>query len=406
MFHYFCAAGADAGAVAFFSLGVALLFARDAFRGRRGFAVAGGIALGLGGIWRSHAEYSALIFIALYFAFYERSLKSLLFTLGGFAMPSSLQWFAMAAGGAESHHAVFSYYIWNLMYPINWYHAADVAPPASALALILRDPPLFAGHYLSLLTISLLPVAAAPAFFAAIVLGQCRKAALHPGEPEGIKRGPDYAAPENCARLFRACTIWCAFSVSYCCMVAAGASSRALLLPVPLTFFFLAASLIIPVARFPSRQRRSILVCAGIGLVMIVFVQRDVHKVRLWRETALAYEAVESAAMQAGVTRAGEIFSTDFDLYFHRLRPFRPIMNGGWLKFRIYRSNGLLPDFNISSGDALREDCLKYQVKCLCLSKDAAKASPFLGNLYACPGSSPQFRPVKEIGEEKLFCVR
>ncbi len=139
---------------------------------------------------------------------------------------------------------------------------------------------------------------------------------------------------------------------------------------------------------------------------MLVFVERDVHKIRLWRETARTYAAVESAAIEAGATRAGEIFTTDFDLYFHRLRPFRPIMNGGWLKFSIYRSNGLLPDFDIASGETLRADCLKYRVKCLCLSKEAAGASPFLGSLYTCPGGSPQFRLVNAIGEEKLYVVQ
>jgi hypothetical protein len=358
-FFYANAGGGDPAAVAFFAAGAGLLFYAfaDPARSRSAwFHTSAGYLIGLAALFRYHALVGGGMLLLALFVVFPRHWKSLALAAAGTAAGYCPQWivnFAAGRGPLETQFGPMNVY--DLMYGLNWYRITELKLPGVA-ALISADPGRFLARYL-------------PAFWAF-------KQAYGP---------PVLAAllEKNRPRrnMFRALALW---TLIYFAAFSATTSGRQILLPLPFSMLALGVSLHLLWARFsvlPPRARAA-LAAACLAALPALSVWRDVSAARDRARHRDAYLAIESHLRENGCSRASQIFSTDFDMYFRALPPLIPYFNGGAPRLGTYRYNEEFPEFPVDGEEAFVSACRRRGVRYVVLNANGRRLSAFLGDVY------------------------
>ncbi len=168
LFNYVNVGGADPGSIAFFSIGAGLIVVqvlRETQKRSCACFLAGGIFLGLGGLFRYHVFIGGVLFLLSLIVIYRRKWRSITVAGIGLLLAYSPQWMINIITGHHLFETILGWAnIYNLMYKLDWYHTITLSISSSPIAIILHDPWLFARRFavvfFSCAPAYLLPVAA------------------------------------------------------------------------------------------------------------------------------------------------------------------------------------------------------------------------------------------------------
>ena len=379
-FFYFSTAGADPGSMAFFLSG-AVLAIDSAESASWKTAAAAGVLLGLAALWRYHALIAGALFLAAVAVAYRRGIPPVI-AAGWMALAYSPQVAVNMSLGLSPLHTNHALAVYDMMYGVNWYRLADLQVPSSMSAVILSDPGLFFRHYAK--GVFSLLIYALPALLFTLQ-----------------NRDPKTRAYGLAASLFL---------VGYAFAFGISVGGRAPLLVLPLALIFLGGALsnhydrlrILRSPAFPFWRG-----CAAAGLLLAVgyFAVKDWRAVHLRMKTDRTYRTVERFLKNAGIRNAKEAFTTDFDLYFRAIQPFRPLYNGGWGLVGTYRWKEEFPQASMAGLEAFVSDGRLRKQRYVILNPEASQAAPFLGSLYAHFTPEPGLLPVRRVGDLAIFAI-
>jgi hypothetical protein len=382
-FHYQITPGPDAAAMALFTIGVLLQLGRyhvppsldQKAQSRPApllMSIAGGISMGIGALFRYHVLVASILFLAAIFVVMARERKLTAMCGMSLIVTYAPQVIVNLATGHGPLETSFALNLYNLVYGLNWAHIGELLPLPSAKTIIFDAPLLFITHYLK--------GAAELGIFA---IPPIAYGVLAP--PERKKTG--YA----CA----------AFCILYALFFGISASSRAVLLLIPLSLLFFIKVLFI--AALPFRIRRIAIILTL--LCGCLFLAKDAHKVLFFKEQRDIYRKMEAFFIANGVKKAQEVYGTDCSIYLSKLYPYIPLMNGGWARLGSYRYSDFFPELNIGSIDSFYADCARRRVSYVVLNSDASLVVDFCYDLFIGKIVDRRFTPVLAIGEDKVFRV-
>lgn len=358
MFHYAIVGGGDPGAVAFFTLGAALLLAQLSGLkvGRPRLFFIAGVFMGVAGLFRYHALVANAMFFLAFFVIYPRQWKMLFIAGLGVLAGYSPQWVVNLAAGRGLLETQFGpMNVYFLMHQINWYRVTDLVMPHSSMEIIAADPSLFFRKYLQAF-LSFYP-AYLPPFFAALF------------ERDPIRQ-----------KIARALALWVFL---YFLLFSATVSGRQILLVLPFSFLALGMSLRIlaeKLGRFPRLR----VAAPAVAMFLVLLLQgRIVVYAVEWRASVRdARISVESLLKREGVTRASEVFTSDYNLYFRTLPDYMPYFNGGAPRWGTYLYNETFPEFPVDSGEDFVATCRLRGVRFVILDGGSPELSIPMGKLY------------------------
>lgn len=395
-FFYFTTAGVDPGAMAFFLAGMALLLhaAERAVEGTAGgterapsgrgafkAAMAAGILIGLGGLWRYHALIAGLILVVSVALAYRRIAIPLVAALF-IAVAYSPQALINLSLGLSPLHTNYELAVYDLMHDVNWHALGDIAVQPTMLQVLLSDPALFLRQYAR--GVASLMIYALPALVLVV-----------------MTRDPAHK---------RRATSLGLFLVGYALVFGLSVGGRAPLLVLPLALISCGAVLS---AVFDLRRARAGAgttgvvrgVAAFLAMVFVIFVVKDARALKARVAQAATYRAVERHLIDAGVRDAREVFTTDFDLYFRTIPPYRPRYNGGWGLFGTYRWREEFPQAPTGDLEAFIADNRAHGRRFVILSPQAGKVASFLDEAHTAFAPRSGLVPVRRIGHLSIFVV-
>jgi hypothetical protein len=261
--------------------------------------------------------------------------------------------------GLSPLHTNYELAVYDLMYDVNWHRLGELAMPPTMFEVMLSDPGLFFTRWLR--GFLGLMVYALPA------LGFTALARDAKARQWGLAAS--------------------LFLIGYATVFGVSAGGRAPLLVLPLALIFL-GGLLSRVHDALQEGASSMFTMARIAtpvvllVVLCYFAARDVRVLTVRAETDAVYRDVESFLVAEGVRDARTIFTTDFDLYFREIRPFRPRYNGGWGLFGTYRWLEEFPQAPTTGLDAFLDEARHRDWKYVILSPRAEQAASFLGDVY------------------------
>jgi len=381
LFYYVFVGGADPLSLVLFALGALFLIPalRTEPKGKTGIFIIAGLFFGSGALVRYHVLVGACLLIFCLWVVYRSRWKSLAACAAGMAaayIPQLIVYFLSAPHPV--HFAVMN--IYNLMYPLSWYHTITLALPHSALDLIAGDPLLFVKKYavgVAQHALDFVPPIAAFLF---------------------VK---DTTNKKLCAAL----ALWTA---AYSLFFGAMTSSRSLLLPLPLSFLCCALAVSEALAYIKSKftkRQIAVILAAAFFAPAAVFGLSDAKKTLNRRGEHRVCSAVEACVKELGCGSVAEIFSTDFNLYFRTMPPYSPYMNGGATRWGVYRLNEEYLEFADSTLTAFAAACRKRGVRFVLLTDPCRQRSRALGELFDLPGCSADFAFKNEIDRFKIYMV-
>jgi hypothetical protein len=326
-----------------------------------------GLLFGVSALFRYHALVAAVLLGLALLAVYPRQWKSAFFVAIGTALAYSPQWAVNLLSGHGLMETQFGpMNVYDLMHGLNWYRITSLKLPGSVGHIIASDPGLFARKYLSALWS--FKQAYLPAFFAA-----------------AFERDP------RARRVAVALALW---SGAYFVFFSATTSGRQALLVAPLTFVTLGMSARVLWTRWkfssplsarlpalPSAVRRYALVLFAALLLGLQFY-RDIGLVKTRARARDATMAVEAFVKKSGVTRAQQVFTSDFNLYFRTLPGPVPYFNGGAPRLGTYLYNETFPEFPVDSPEAFVAACRARGVRFVVLDAGSRDLSAPLAALY------------------------
>lgn len=347
-------AGPDVVVVALVSVAVALHWREQA--PTRHSWIAGGL-LGLALLVRSHALLAAAG-IGLAAVLVDRSLGRREVALGtplaiGLALQAALNLAAGRAAWATDQ----AFNVYKMVHGMDWY--APVDPGALSVVAVVRGAPLEFLHEWAGAIARAGAWLAAPALVLLVLRGEGH-AGLRRFSAMALVAGTVYTLP-----------------------VALGDSPRAAVL--------LSAMVIPPSAALIlalRRRRGSVagLLAAGViafGCVAGLRADRDFLRHNFAQ--ARDFAAVEDLLVRAGVTRAEQVFTDDFDLYFRELDGRRPLTKGGWGLIGI---DGWAEEFaQLPTGETERflQACREHDVRYLALTRRVRRMGPQMAVLRYDP---------------------
>ena len=379
---YITNAGPDPASIAFFEIGVIIIFLQILNNGResKGKFFIGGLILGCGAIFRYHVFVGSSLFLLGLFLVYRNKWRLVLISCAGSVIVNVPQLILYCITGP--HHIPFAAInIYNLMYHIDWYRTSSFEFPPSFFWIINQDPLLFLSRYFY----SILRHAPdyVPPFLAYLVI------------KEPIKK--------------KLCLVILIWSISYCLIFAAMESGRSQLLPIPLSFLCLGLFL---EAFFGLFQKTTlmpklinVLATGSLLLLLSFFLYKDarllLHRTHENREAT----RVDLFLRKCGCTNVKEIFTDDFNIYFKTMPPYRPYCNGGATRWETYLYNEEYPEFSVASLEEFSAACRTNRIRFVLLSDQCERLSPSLGGLYN--GSSSDGIILKsKIGKFKIFEIK
>ena len=371
--------GADAGAMAFFTVGSYALLLALLAPTAWWYVLAGGL-LGMAALWRYHALPAAVFLLLAAAFFYRKQIKGIMLALASCAVVYGCQ---IAVNVLSGHSLLQTYQAFNIylhIHNVNWYHTVAVTSVGSPLSVILADRSAFLSSYFSTFA-GIFPALAAP-----LVL--CFFSKDRP--------------------LRRAAVLWLCFCFLYSALMATADSGRALLLALPVSLTFLAVS---GQALWVDRIRPRVsswprpVAAVAVTLLLGACASKDIASVVSWRRTSHYYHALEQALMREGITDAQQVYSTDLYLYFRELPPFRPSYSGGWIDLPPYHLNNEPHGISLRSERAFIQDCRDRGIRIVHLSAGCKRAAAFLYRIYNSPDGTDNLRFIAQVGKSRLFRV-
>jgi hypothetical protein len=273
--------------------------------------------------------------------------------------------------------------VYYLLYGINWYHVSDLQLPGSAYSLIAGDPLLFLKQYL-------------------LSFWSFKQAWLPPLVVLLLEKDP------HRRKLFRAVAVWIFL---YFLLFSATTSGRQVLLALPFSFLALGACLRIlgengaGLPGFSGRRIRLAALASFGALLLALYGIRDLGILETRIRHRDAFQSIEAHLRKNGVTRAGEIFTSDFDLYFRSLPPYIPHFNGGAPRLGTYRYNQEFPEFPVDSVGEFLLACRARGLRYVVLTPDSQKLSAALYAWYSGKRTPAGVSLDAAFGEHRIFKV-
>ncbi len=384
--HYWSVGGGDPGAVALFTAGAAVILWRiGKTEPQPAFPFfAAGILMGLAALFRYHALVANGMMALALVSIHPRKWKQLFILTIGICAGYSPQWFVNLATGHGLLETQFGpMNVYYLMHGINWYRVTGLHLPHSTLSIISADPALFFAKYFRAF-LSFYP-AWLPALFAAT-----------------FERSPERKG------IARVIAVWIFI---YFALFSATTSGRQMLLTLPLAFLSIGMSLRIISEKFTelslsSRSHTRFPVIAILVLLMLAFhVRRDFQMLERRSVQKDTWVSIETFLRQQGCSRAGEIFSNSFDLYFRKLPNYIPYFNGGAPRWGTYLYNETFPEFPVDSLSTFVVACRKRGVRYVILDSDCNNLSTNLGRIYSHPPVSGELTMALNVNGYKVYKV-
>jgi hypothetical protein len=289
----------------------------------------------------------------------------------------------IAVNVLSGHSPLQTYQAFNIyqhMYPVNWYHTAEIPALGTPLSIILSNPSAFLSSYFASF-VWIFPLLAAPLILC-------------------------FFPKDNPLR--RPAVLWLCFCLLYAGVMATADSGRAVLLGLPVSLSFLAVSgHALWVARWRSvatpapRLRPAAWVL--LTLLLGACATKDIATVALWRAASENYRALEQVLSREHITDARQVYSTDLYLYFRAIPSFRPAYSGGWLDLPFYHAKNDAHGISIESEDAFLRDCRLRGVRVVHLTPRCKRAASFLYRIYASGRAAERLRFIAQVGISRLF---
>jgi hypothetical protein len=385
-FRYANAAGGDPGAMLLFTAGGVLILREllsSPERLRPDRLLFAGLLMGWAGLFRYHAFVGgALWAVALSAALPGRRKAGVLLAVGlcaGYAP----QWIVNLLAGRGLFETGFGpMNVHHLMHGMNWQRISDLNVAGSSLDIIAADPGLFLRKY-------------------AASLWSFKQAWIPPLLAVPLALNPVHR------RAFLALALWTA---GYFALFSATSSGRQALLALPLSMFALGVSLqalwaragiLAPSSRLFTRAALAFF-CAAL---LALHAARDARWLERRGEMRASAAAMEAALLAEGAARAGEVFTTDYDLYFAGLPGLVPRSNGGAVRLGSDWYDAAFPEFPADDLGEFVAASRARGVRFVVLDASARDLSPAMGALYAGDASSGALAPVATIGRHRVFRV-
>ncbi len=309
MFRCAVTIGPDLGSAAWFTAGAAVLLVAmgggKAAEARKWLWFAGGLLLGLSGLWRYHGLVAGgALLVALACA--GLRLRTAGLAAAGMLVAYSPQFAVNLLAGKGLLQTDQAFNVYKLIHGVDWLRINPDAVPGSMLRVIAADPARFVLRYAAGLLQMLWLLVAALAALAFGASGSIRRASGVIAATVGI----------------------------YCLIVAAGDSGRAELIVLPLVILAIAivcdAVICDAVLQGGLRdqaapfQRWVLRVGAGLCLAMYLAfaLQTNAELIRAWRSDHAQYCDVERILRADGVRSARQVFASNFKLYLPGTPPF------------------------------------------------------------------------------------
>jgi len=364
LFRYGTSAGPDIAAAFAGTIGAAMLLfaatAEDSGR-RNGTWLVAGLFLGLGALFRYHGLALAASCLVVSLASAPARVRSTGLLLAGCLIAYLPQLVVNLASGHGLFDTAQAFNVAKTVQPVNWFELRDGLVPSSIAAVVRDNPSGFARAYVQS-ALRALPIWLISITAAAVV--------------DGVRA--------------RAWAIRSAVMVVvYTLIVAAGGSSRAPLLVMPLVIVGGASALSAGWARFSGAARSRFetiagraLLCFLAGTFCLSALVSNLSLVRTRRARSQEYHALERYLRDVGGVRtARQVFASDFDLYFQELPDHRPLVNGGWFRLDLPAFDELHPQLCVRTVACLVSDARRLGVTHVVLTSEAAMLSSALESL-------------------------
>jgi hypothetical protein len=269
--------------------------------------------------------------------------------------------------------------VYNLMYKLDWYHTVSLNIPTSTVEIIRQNPVLFIRNY-------------AIAF---------------------LSFAPGYLPPLAAALLVRdaklriLCLAIALWTLVYFGLLTPVSSIRLLLIALPLstlTVGLLIQRLRVSQARSTHRTLSIMALALCCGCAALFFIVKDYRNTAHRARERTMVAGVESYLRGAGCSKVGELFTTDFDLYFRSMPPYLPHFNGGAPRWGTYLFNQEYPELPVETETSFAAACRERGIRFALLTQRGALLSRALGELYQ-KGTSQDFVLRAEIGRFRIFEV-
>jgi hypothetical protein len=382
VFYYMQVGGADPASMTFFALGILVIIncLVQNVNSKNTIMFVGGLFMGCAAIFRYHALAGSCMLLFSLFVVYRKEWPGLLFAgIGTFVVFLPQLILYLITPPHTVHFAIMN--IYNLMYPLSWYHTITLSLPSSALQLIAGDPLLFIKKYAAGVWQHALVFA--PPVLAVVFVKDSQKKRL--------------------------CVALALFCVIYSLFFGAMTSNRSLLLPLSISFLcagMLAEEAVCFISKRMHRKISLVLICSFIILTLCAFLMNDASKVAMRHKEHRVCLLVENYLHEKGCKNVRQIFSTDFYLYFRSMPPCISYFNGGAPRWETYLYNKEYPEFSDSTIKDFSDACHKRQVRFVILTEPCRERSQVLGSLFDNPQSSSDFVFLKEIDRFRIFEVR
>ena len=385
VFRYATVPGPDIGAAALCCLGALVLaqsLPADPPTGTLRLVVAG-IALGGAALFRYHALVLA-VGLLLGFVLVRGRWREALPAWGGLAVVYTAQVVVNLAAGRGPLDTAQAFNVYRMVNDVPWHRAAEIPIPSSWFAIVAVAP----GRFLS---------AYAESFGRLLPLLLPSAVALAPGWPPKVRAAGGMVAVAIAL---------------FIVVVAAGASSRAALVVLPICFAQIGA-LIGAVVTAPAsdraerRVRRAarLTALAVAAAYLLLWVREDAGLLAARRMAHDRNVRLQEMMRARGLERSAEVFTTDFSFYLPGLAPAMPYTHGGWPQVAVYGFSRAFPPLCTRSFECFAADAARHGVRYLVLGPDAATLMPELGEIYRDPHARPTAHPLGTAGDLKAFAL-
>ena len=195
------------------------------------------------------------------------------------------------------------------------------------------------------------------------------------------------------------------FVLLYSATMACGASERAILIPLPISLLFAAYAFELLYAKYARYQ----LVTVPLRLMLVAYfmyaIRNDVLQAQYHYEKAARYKDIERIAVENKITNAFNVYTTDHDVYFSGIKPYRPAFNGSWIRVGTYVDAWLFKEPRLDSLEAFLQDCNLHGYRLIYLIKGSGEAAPFLEGLRTGEIKSEKLKLIKDYGDARLYSV-
>lgn len=316
-----------------------------------------GLLLGLAVLVRSHALFIALGMVVARVGVDRRAGRVDLAVLVGLGLGLATQVALNLAAGEPAWANGQAFNVYKMVNGVDWYD--PVRPENLSVVHIVGDAPLaFLREW-----------AGATARAGAWLLGPLLVLA--------VVRDPGRRALRRLAGLALVA------GVIYTVPVALGDSPRAAVvlsgLVLPPT-----AALLLLVRRRP-RSPLAVLTVAVLAFGLVLGLRADRDFLRHNFRQARDFACVERSLHEAGATRAEQVFTDDFDLYFRQLDGRRPLTRGGWGVIGIEGWTDAYPQMPTDDATGFLDACRSHGVRWLALTHRARRMGPVMETFRFSP---------------------